>query len=198
MCKAATTIVVKTVRLRLSWIQRDMSKLPAHLKVINLIRDPRPVRLSTRRFRWLDDTEEMCRDVEDDLSTYPTFKAKFSGRVKLINYDRFCSNVTHYTNVIFSFLGYVKVPKSTQMYLKNHTEYRGPKLGVLSTSSNSIETYSRWRETIPTGILDEVEKLETCRRVINQLNLTIFGSIARFDNPKQAYRTHFTRTIVSH
>ncbi|XP_076031207.1 carbohydrate sulfotransferase 5-like [Oratosquilla oratoria] len=182
MCKAATTIVVKTVRLRLSWIQRDLSKFPAHLKVINLIRDPRPVRLSTRKFGWLKDTEKICRATEDDLNTYPTFKAKFSGRVKLINYERFCSDVTHYTNVIFSFLGYVKIPKSAQMYLKNHTEYMGRKLGALSTVSNSIKTYSRWRETIPSGIFHEVEESETCQRVISQLNLTIFGSFARVRN----------------
>ncbi|XP_076032094.1 carbohydrate sulfotransferase 5-like [Oratosquilla oratoria] len=181
-CKAATTIVVKTVRLRLSWIQRDLSRFPAHLKVINLIRDPRPVIFSIKNFGWLTDTEKMCRRVEDDINTYPTFKAKFSGRVKLINYERFCSDITHYTNVIFSFLGYVKIPMSTQMYLKKHTEYRGPQLHPFFTAGDSIKTYSRWRETIPSGIFHEVEKSETCRRVISQLNFTIFGSIARVRN----------------
>ncbi|XP_076044824.1 carbohydrate sulfotransferase 4-like [Oratosquilla oratoria] len=182
MCKAAETIVVKTIRLRLSWIERDLSKFPSHLKVIHLIRDPRPVRLSTRAFGWEKDTKKICRTMENDMDAYTMSKDNFPSRVSQINYERFCSAIRHHTRVILSFLGFVDIPKSTQMYLKNHTEYEGKHMRVLYTRANTSKIFSSWGKRISFDTLKEVENLESCHRIIDKLNLSIFESLASVRN----------------
>ncbi|XP_076064869.1 carbohydrate sulfotransferase 3-like [Oratosquilla oratoria] len=179
MCKAAETIVVKTIRLRLSWIEKDLHKFPSHLKVILLVRDPRPVRLSTRNSGWEGDTYRLCRAIETDVNVYKEFKANFPSRVYQINYERLCFDIRRYTREMFSFLGFPDIPNSTQIYFKTHSEFEGREGRVLHTKDNSSQKYRFWRDRITDEMLNEVEKTRPCRRVLVELDLTIFNTLAR-------------------
>ncbi|XP_076064423.1 carbohydrate sulfotransferase 3-like [Oratosquilla oratoria] len=196
MCRAAETIVVKTIRLRLSWIEKDLHKFPSHLKVILLVRDPRPVRLSTRAFGWEGDTRGLCRAIETDVNVYKEFKANFPSRVYQINYERLCFDIRRYTREMFSFLGFPDIPNSTQIFFKTHSEFEGREGRVLHTKDNSSKTYRLWRDKITDETLNEVEKARSCRRVILELNLTIFDTLARVrDASKPLFEEELTLKV---
>ncbi|XP_076036558.1 carbohydrate sulfotransferase 1-like [Oratosquilla oratoria] len=182
MCQEASAIVVKTVELRLSWIEKILPSLPENLKVVSLIRDPRGTKTSLLNFPWNANTEQLCKEIESDLDTFTKISAKFPDRVMLLNYDRFCAAPYKMTKGLYSFLGYKGLPKATQAYIEEHTNSDYSLSGSLDTVKKSARAYSFWRRSIPEDVMVDVEGTKSCQRVLSLLGLVSFGSIEKARN----------------
>ena len=121
---------VKTVRGTMASMGYLLKNVP-NFRVIHLIRDPRAVVLSRRKFDnsargkysmgdLVKEAKLYCRTVVKDVRTRRKLEQQYPGKIVSIVYEDLVKEPLHYTEKIYSFLN-TTVPGATMKWVVDHT-----------------------------------------------------------------------------
>lgn len=68
MCQRHPIRVVKTIRTRVAWLVPLLSDPTLDIKVIHLVRDPRPSLISAWSLGWNSSAQDTCKDIDQDMA----------------------------------------------------------------------------------------------------------------------------------
>ncbi|XP_053392797.1 carbohydrate sulfotransferase 1-like [Mercenaria mercenaria] len=176
LCLESRHRVLKTIRTPLSWFHGLMGEFP-NMKIIHLVRDPRAILTSQRRFGecargkhggLAGCTKFVCSSLEDDLTTFEMFSKLFPNRIFRLKYEDVALKPIAKTKELYHFLN-LKYTDATEKYVENITMSGNNKSFVLDTVvPNSIDMIDKWRTKISDELLETVQTM--CRYVMNQLS----------------------------
>nr|KAG5700593.1 hypothetical protein BaRGS_015389 [Batillaria attramentaria] len=119
--------VVKTIRFHMARALEMMRNDPK-LKVVHLVRDPRPVLLSRFRHGYANFNElpleasRLCRSMSDDLElAHSVLDSDLQRRYKLIRYEDIAASPLEMTKSLYSFAGLV--PTETELESGQEHDY---------------------------------------------------------------------------
>ncbi|XP_071533174.1 carbohydrate sulfotransferase 1-like isoform X2 [Panulirus ornatus] len=204
-CQQQKVVIVKTIRLRLSWARELMDDEHLHLKMIHLVRDPRAIMLSMSDSKWGKIAENnTCPFMLQDLQYKQEMERLYPDRYFFLKYEDLCTNLEEEARRIFRFLGVLNnnIPsrykkKSAGVAEKNAgnkgkvlrrrqklpacvqrfigTHTKKGNTDKLSTHRDTIHTYQRWRNHIKQDYLTYAES--RCREVITILGYNFFHTV---------------------
>ncbi|CAL4099601.1 unnamed protein product, partial [Meganyctiphanes norvegica] len=205
-CRSATTRIIKSIRLRLSWIrqllQEDSQKL---LKVVYLLRDPRATLASTTALRWQTNTSSVCGDLMQDLIDFPQLAREFPNQFVLLRYEELCRDPQGEFQELYQFLQddpSAPFPKTWEDYLTNHNtqpwwmKVLGPIFGSeFSTRRNSLVEAEAWRLEVDEDTWRQVE--DHCHKVIQLSGYNIFHSVNQLRDLKVPQLNFTTKELYT-
>ena len=125
-CQQFPIRLIKTVRLRVQFIEDLLQEPDLNLKVIVLVRDPRGVMRSRSGMNWCENpvcinTTQVCEDLDNDVEYAWNLGQKYSNRIILIRYEDL--SMQPYTTVdrMINFLDLPPQPDFIDSYLESHT-----------------------------------------------------------------------------
>ncbi|XP_022080154.1 carbohydrate sulfotransferase 3-like [Acanthaster planci] len=184
-CQRSKFVVIKEIRVP------DMTTLlplikdhVLDLKVIHLVRDPRPVtasRVLALTNKTLTSSNQtfgnFSKDYRDFLSDYCTESAanaklgrqspNWKGRYMLLRYEDVASDPTSAAERIYQFLGDTLVPKTVRYWIATNTNV--DVANRFSTKRNSSQVYQAWRRTMPFGVAKAIEGARRCREMMEMM-----------------------------
>ncbi|XP_047498078.1 carbohydrate sulfotransferase 5-like [Penaeus chinensis] len=168
LCGETKYRLIKTIRLRLSWIRRLLAAPDLNLKVAFLLRDPRASLASRKRLGWSMGARELCPRIEEDLGHVAELERLFPDRFFFLKYEDACWEPYGSALSIYRFLigeGVAALPEVWRSYLDQ------------TASRTEAE---EWRKEVDGATLEEVE--ESCGRVIDFLGYSHFASTREMRN----------------
>lgn len=150
-CNAATTRVIKTIRLDLDTVDRIVDRNP-DVKVIHLVRDPRAM-LNSRR-KWVPvsrlEIAATCARMRADFDTFQRLTSTSgSGRQStyiLARYENVISDPTTSAARVYSHVR-LKPPSQFAQWLANHTQAKRDNAPEGTVRRNSTAHISAWKAT---------------------------------------------------
>ena len=121
-CKNVQTTVIKSVRCDVRWLESLLEDPKLNIKVVHLVRDPRPAFYSGQKINhWDIQLVERCKKLKDDLTSFNILKPKYKNRIMNISYEELMSDTYGKSKELFSFLfGSDDLPKETLKFLREH------------------------------------------------------------------------------
>lgn len=184
-CHLFPVRVIKTVRMRLKYIEELMNEADLNLKTIVLVRDPRGTMKSRNEFSWCSDAKMcgnlsvVCHDLDEDVDKSYELAEKYPDRIILIRYEDLCIEPYETVDKLIHFLDLPPRPEFIDHYLATHTgsvrsgSQSGEKLpqkndGAYGTKRKSSEqTAFKWAKTASQESVEEIEK--TCQVPMEKL-----------------------------
>ena len=159
-CDLAPIRGVKTVRATME-VAKQLLERHHNLKLIHLIRDPRPVlmsRMSHQSFRAVESKKSIisearfyCNIVYNDIKLRQELAKKYKGRTTEVIYEDLTSNPLNKTQEIYKFLQLPLVDEVKQ-WLLEHT-------------NSSVTIANAWQTKIPKKDKKQIDEL--CKEVLN-------------------------------
>lgn len=170
LCRGARVKVVKVIRSRLAWLAALLEA--PHIKVIHLTRDPRGALPSISRMGWNASPSRRCADLNADLDSYASLRARHPGRIIQVSLEELSLNPVAATRTLFRFLsGSSLLEESTQAFLAEHTNasHAWPNEANMDTHRNSAREAEAWRTRVPARQLRALEQEPQCRAATARL-----------------------------
>ncbi|CAG5122404.1 unnamed protein product, partial [Candidula unifasciata] len=154
-CQSHNTILVKTIRFRVSWAETFLKENP-QFKLLYLIRDPRATLFSQAQlfneFLWpsgiINASKTYCAILDDDLKEIVRLANLYPGRVKGIRYENGATDPFTYTKDIYKFLG-LGYDDQVASFIENITTASADAPDVEGAYSvirqNSTQAMNKWR-----------------------------------------------------
>ncbi|XP_047491755.1 carbohydrate sulfotransferase 5-like [Penaeus chinensis] len=184
LCLNQTNIVVKVIRMRVSWLADLLLESGPELKVVHLVRDPRASFRSSRMFvQTQKDYTELCPRILEDLQMIDTVKRLFPGRVTSVKYEDLCLDPKGVVTDLWGFLSGARkaaLPPAWALYLAEHTDGANTRGNAYSTWRDTRKEAEAWRQEIGESLLLAVE--EHCGGAIALLGHNKFHSLANARN----------------
>ncbi|GIY99450.1 hypothetical protein CEXT_799341 [Caerostris extrusa] len=194
-CRKHGTIVVKTIRLKLTDAAELFLTHPhLNLKIIYLARDPRgsinsrtkfPVSQWCKRDPMCINPDHFCSALSDDLKVVCSLSRERPEDFMVIRYEDLSLDPFSTTNRLVQFLGLQSIPPETQMFLNSHTsvignvrdKYRTQGVDYpYSTFRNSSITATSWRLQMS---FKRVTLLQTwCETALSGLGYYSYSTVA--------------------
>lgn len=155
-CKKAKKVVIKTIRFPMLGLSDLVSRM-GKVKIIHLLRDPRPTVLSqiirTTQQDFRKYTKDFCNRVLSDLSTADLFNVLFpTTNVIRIRYEHFASHPVDMTQVLFKYLNLNLtndiINTVKEMTSANKTEKEMEQIGMARKKPNSTQEINKWRRFV--------------------------------------------------
>ncbi|XP_022100215.1 carbohydrate sulfotransferase 3-like [Acanthaster planci] len=178
-CLQSGYIVVKSIRVRDIMVLLPMMEDSAtNLKVIHLLRDPRPTIAS----RVLAQTKKKVTQLSQSVREYLYLHCKFNlenfelgtrnpyikNRYMFLRYEDAAMDPLAAAKRMHRFLGHKEVPESVLKWIAANTESKKPAL-TYSTARNSSEAYRAWRSNLPFDTAKEIEETGECPQMMARL-----------------------------
>ncbi|KAK7056530.1 hypothetical protein SK128_011873 [Halocaridina rubra] len=183
LCEQSSVRMAKMIRSRLIWLESLLNDESFNVKIIHLTRDPRGSLLSYRKLGWDASSSKQCSRLYTDMKDFEKL-AKFYP-TKLFHLQLEALSTAPYKTLghLFGFLyGNSTLPKRVKDFVERHMNSLRPSYGNMDTIKNSKIEFDAWRWKISVKILRVIEKEESCRSAIGQLNHVIFGSLENATN----------------
>ncbi|ELU04738.1 hypothetical protein CAPTEDRAFT_198201 [Capitella teleta] len=169
-CQKADTLAVKTIRLRMRYVEPLLNYDP-NIKVVYYSRDPRGIMSSLTKLREVHSNTiaGMCAVMEDDFKYYKLLKASYPNRVRWVRYEDLALNTAQVSRDIYNFsTGQECVPRSVQSWIAHNTQVpRSEYTGITGTKRNSSANAREWKKIISDDRKQEIER--TCSKVLTML-----------------------------
>ncbi|XP_038062188.1 carbohydrate sulfotransferase 3-like [Patiria miniata] len=183
-CQKSDLIVIKSIRVPdINLLLPMVEEKTINLKVIHLVRDPRPMiasRAEALKWEVLDSKWNgvLPGKVQDVLCIYckyncqnlelGTQRPSLKNRYMFLRYEDAALNPRAAALRIYRFLGRDGgVPDSVQEWIDSNTGADKP--GTYSTARNSREVYRKWRLTLPVEAARAIEKTGQCRGMMARM-----------------------------
>nr|XP_027222455.1 carbohydrate sulfotransferase 5-like [Penaeus vannamei] len=184
LCLNQTNIVVKVIRMRVSWLADLLLEAGPELKVVHLVRDPRATFRSSKMFvRTQADYKALCPRILKDLQMIDTVKKLFPGRVTSVKYEDLCLDTKGVATTLWRFLSgapEADLPPTWAHYLAEHTDGANRRGNAYSTWRDTRKEAEAWRQEIGESLLLAVE--DHCGGAIDLLGHNKFHSLATARN----------------
>ncbi|XP_069119099.1 carbohydrate sulfotransferase 1-like [Argopecten irradians] len=155
-CSKHSTFVTKIIRLPLYSLKELMEQLP-NLKIIHLLRDPRPTMLSqimtgNVKNKYLRaNVTKYCNRVYDDVVMAEDFNRMFPGRLLRVHYEDIVKEPFEITRKMYEFAGIAFTRKASDTISKL--------TGSTEKQKSSDATASAWRQRVN---MDFIRAVDTC------------------------------------
>ncbi|KAK7070210.1 hypothetical protein SK128_018768 [Halocaridina rubra] len=172
-CSSEPIRMIKTIRMRLSWLEPLLHDTKLDLRVIHILRDPRGAVISNWKAGWDIPAETLCGNLLEDLETAQDILKRFPNRYVAVRYEDICADAKRIANIVFHFLGYANLLPSANRFLTRMTsEEAGDEYSLRRNTSQQLQ---QWRTKITE---EELKKIETtCSKAINKLGFHLFRNI---------------------
>ncbi|XP_012944711.1 carbohydrate sulfotransferase 4 [Aplysia californica] len=154
-CQSKAVTTTKTVRLKMEESEKSMRCDPG-VKVIHLVRDPRPVFLSREAMHYYFDASTFCQRVARDARESLRLQKIYPDRMRTLRYEDLATAPVRTTKAIYEFAGIPWMPK-LESRLRSETDSQKP-----------YKIASRWRRKITHKQMKSVQ--DVCGEM-----MTIFG-----------------------
>ncbi|XP_063611869.1 carbohydrate sulfotransferase 5-like [Penaeus indicus] len=152
LCLNQTNIVVKVIRMRVSWLADLLLESGPELKVVHLVRDPRATFRSSRMFvKTQKDYTELCPRILEDLQMIDTVKKLFPGRVTSVKFEDLCLDPKGVATELWRFLSGARraaLLPAWALYLAEHTDGANTRGNAYSTWRDTRKEAEAWRQEI--------------------------------------------------
>jgi len=184
-CNLFPIRLIKTVRLRVRFVEPLLTDPDLALKIIVLVRDPRGVMRSRSHMNWCDrptcaNSTRVCNDLDSDVASALKLGENYANRILLIRYEDLSIRPYQTVDKIINFLDLPPQPEFIDTYLKTHTgqlrshelisesKQHNQKETPYSTSrKSSEETAFKWTKMLS---MDEIQELENiCQKPMAKL-----------------------------
>lgn len=176
LCLKSKFRLFKTIRTPMSWLKDLMVEFP-NMKIVHLVRDPRAVVVSQRRFGECSREKHngvagcsklLCSSMEDDLTTAEVFSTVYPGRIFSLKYEDLAIEPIEKTKELYEFLD-LNFTDEIRKYIVNITMSGNNASFVLDTiRPDSKHMIDRWRTSITPRSLDIVQTM--CKYVMKTLS----------------------------
>lgn len=179
LCKAATTQVMKVVRLdlgpALQFFLREDPSTSGSSKVIHLVRDPRAIWTSRHRVGWCrrsancSSAAVLCADMERDLDAYDAFSRHSPGGAAYqVRHEDLATDPYNTTKKMFQALG-LPYTAFVRRFIETHTRETDPTVrrNPYTTSKNSTYVAYSWKRKLRSADVKRINR--ECRNVIRRL-----------------------------
>ncbi|XP_037792944.1 carbohydrate sulfotransferase 5-like [Penaeus monodon] len=177
LCLNQTNIVVKVIRMRVSWLADLLLQSGPELKVVHLVRDPRATFRSSRMFvQTQKDYTALCPRILETFA-YDAHKELFVATS--VKYEDLCLDPEGVVTDLWRFLSGARkaaLPPAWALYLAEHTDGANKKGNAYSTWRDTRKEAEAWRQEIGESLLLAVE--EHCGGAIALLGHNKFRSLA--------------------
>ncbi|XP_060084729.1 carbohydrate sulfotransferase 1-like [Ylistrum balloti] len=153
-CSKSSAFVTKIIRMPLYSFEKLMEQIP-RLKIIHLLRDPRPTMLSqlkagnVKRLYLKTNVTSYCNRVYDDVVKAEDFNRKFPGRLMRVYYEDIVKRPLELTRKMYDFSGMPFTDKVSYSILKLTGENRNHK--------TSNDRASAWRSDVNMDFIKAVD-----------------------------------------
>ena len=176
-CSTRSLRAVKVVRGTMDSMEPLLQAIP-NLRVIHLIRDPRGVALSRKRFyshvrgmfTELDPNQTMsreaylyCRTVVRDVRRRKELEVIYPGKIFPVIYDDVVGNIKGYIEDVYRFIGMSSVPESVWSYYRR-SNYPVHYAGRL----DSIAIANQWQDVLSVRENKKIE--DVCKEFFQVIN----------------------------
>ncbi|XP_038057071.1 carbohydrate sulfotransferase 3-like [Patiria miniata] len=219
ICRASKYIVVKSVRmpdinLLLPMVEDSRIKL----KVIHLVRDPRPmVASNVYAFGlWFNESYARTHRSRNDtllsgatlgmLGIYCRYnvynfelgmrKPSLRDRYAFLRYEDAARNPSWAAGRLHSFLGADLVPESVSKWVVANTKSR--QSGIYSTARRSNEEYRAWRQTIPYEDAKAIAELGKCTQMMTLMGYRLLEDEGHLRNMSRSLLADIPAAATQH
>ncbi|RWS28924.1 secreted protein-like protein [Leptotrombidium deliense] len=175
VCIRSPIRVIKTTRLKMKHAFQLINNSPnENIKIVYLVRDPRSLYNSRRKFGWCRRTKcsnitAMCDQMNDDLTDFLKMKSLLQDRLFLLKYENISLNAENEAKSLFKSLN-IPFSNNVKQFISSHTKL--PK-NVTKTSGYSTVRDSKiipfkWLSELPVSEIVKIQK--QCNNVFEKLN----------------------------
>ncbi|XP_037792739.1 carbohydrate sulfotransferase 3-like isoform X1 [Penaeus monodon] len=183
-CRNRTRLVLKTIRMRVSWLPELLLHFGSGMKVVHLVRDPRASFRSCITYASSQkDHARYCPLILEDLFMVDTVRRLFPRSLTSVKYEDLCLDAEGVATDLWRFISEdseAALPPSWSGYIQDHTTPSKASRGPYQTRRDSQKEAEQWRQEIDEELLLGVEK--SCGDVIDLLGHNKFHSLANVRN----------------
>ncbi|XP_038056097.1 carbohydrate sulfotransferase 3-like [Patiria miniata] len=172
-CQQSKYLVVKSIRIPDIMLLMPMMEDEAiKLKVVHLVRDPRPmiasrvIALTRTRVTWLSDSirEFLCLYCKSNWENMVlgTQNPRIKDRYMFLRYEDAALDPVAAARRMHQFLGHSRVPESVLKWIDVNTKSAKPGRPLYSTARNSSKAYRAWRDGFPFDTAKAIEGTGQC------------------------------------
>ena len=174
-CVRSRVVAVKVIRLPINLVE-ELLNADSQLRVIHLVRDPRGMMQSWKKFSVPKPTDEemrisakiACNRMLKDCVSRRRLERTFPGRILLVRYEDLVIDTDRVLDDIYSRLLRLPVPKSVRNGMLSQLNADSNDSDVGTRRKNGTATASDWKQTVDKRYLIYVNK--TCSQVLSLLN----------------------------
>lgn len=176
LCLESKRRVFKTIRTPLVWLKELMDEFPT-MKIVHLVRDPRAVIMSQRRFGECSRdkhggiagcSKRLCSSLEEDLTSAEMFSKLYPGRIFTLKYEDLALTPGEKTKELYDFLD-MNYTDKIKNYVVNITMSGNNASYMLdSVRPDSRVIVDKWRTNISDVTLEIVQIM--CKYVMRKLS----------------------------
>ena len=182
VCEAKKHTVLKVLVSRLpnktmAFFEQQLRTDKHDLKIIQLVRDPRPVVYSWVKNSWIKGTRDsnlrgnirrICKPVYDNILFAESQPLWLRGRHKLVRYEELALQPLKVAREIYDFLGFVW-PLEVETWLNSTISQAAKSMpkNPYSTVRNGTTEVTRWRSEAPDSLIALVE--EECGALLDMM-----------------------------
>lgn len=177
VCLSSANIVTKIIRMPMYIFDESLQKYP-DMKIIHLIRDPRPTLLSQKAYGNFNEktlsnyVTRYCNRVLRDVLAAEFLEKKYPGRIFTLFYEDLAKYTVKVSKKLYLFTG-LEFTKDVELYIRNITKGKPTACdkghGMCTTKSNSAALAEKWRDKIDFKFVQEVDS--SCKNLLYELRL---------------------------
>nr|XP_039267711.1 carbohydrate sulfotransferase 1-like [Styela clava] len=195
-CLNAEVRVIKVIRIEdLMTLKRAWNHPDIDLKIIHLVRDPRPTLLSRLKLRRTEATgkivEATCRRNVRIQKQYLTNETEFKwleGIYKLVRYEDVIENPLLFAEKLYDFINYESFIVNSELKKWVQSSTKSTDHNLFGTSRDVSQQKLKWRTQLSMAILNDVQ--ETCKDMMSLFGYKSIGSRTQLYN--------FTDSLLVH
>ena len=149
-CLSSSHVIIKTIRFPMFLVQK-LTLLMPNLKIIHLIRDPRPTLYSAKKFGWTPGDAEtfakgFCNEIYSNLMVAKQINKNYNNRIFTVLYEHLATHTLSTVKEMFTFLGIPFTEHIKEHVHKLTSTGKSNKCGGLCTKkANSTKEAYDWR-----------------------------------------------------
>lgn len=177
VCLSSANIVTKIIRMPMYIFDESLQKYE-DMKIVHLIRDPRPTLLSQRAYGNFNEKNMIayatryCNRVLRDVLAAEFLEKKYPGRILTLFYEDLAKHTVKVGRQLYSFTG-LNFTKDVELYIHNITKGKPTACDkghtMCTIKSNSAALAEKWRDKIDFTFVQHVD--EACKPLLYELRL---------------------------
>nr|XP_006825090.1 PREDICTED: carbohydrate sulfotransferase 1-like [Saccoglossus kowalevskii] len=189
-CDTFKHVAMKVIRLdSLTLLESLVVEDRMNLKVLHLVRDPRGVASSRKRFYGytekkplVDSMNTYCQSTVEKLEFSSNIPDWLKGRYKRIRYEDIAIDPLKTAKIIYHFIN-LPLPSIVTDWISANTKQDNiNSMSKMSTHKNSTAAAQSWRSRLLYDDVEEIQSLTQCHKLMDMMNYYAIDSPTQMTN----------------
>lgn len=162
-------------------VAKKLMKVLPDLKIIHLVRDPRPMLWSWKRMKQCEDdyggslacTNRLCSRLENDIQEVMSSDENIKSRIKTVFYEDFARNPLDTAKDLYDFIGYDFTDDVRDFVYNLTMAGLGDNMPFNTQRANSSAHINDWKTYIEKDFLEIIQT--RCDKVLKYLNYDFYN-----------------------